>query len=160
MGRIRNKPNYPPEFKARAIELCLKAIIAGWSVARFSRHAHLSRVTVLEWLSDDTVFDRYARAMSIKALDFPSQHADIVKMVISGKIEPKVGQVALRAIEFRMMREIKRIYEPTRTVNHNLGNLAGQPDQEIIERYEQLKEKALAEAKAEGKMIEGVVRKV
>ena len=59
-----------------------------------------------------------------------------------------------------MMREIKRIYEPTRTVNHNLGNLAGQSDQEIIERYEELKAKALAEAQAEPKMIEGTARKV
>ena len=177
----RRSKNYDPVTKARAIELCLHALTMGWSVARFARRSGIWRTTLLEWLSDDTVFDRYARAMQIKALEIPAMHANVVKMLIEGVpktdakgepvldaggrqereyIDPKRAGVALRSLEFRMMREIKRIYEPTRTVNHNLGNMAGQSDQEIIERYEQLKEKALAEAKAEGKMIEGTARKV
>lgn len=173
--------SYPPEKKARAIEVCLRCIIAGWSVARFARWARIPRVTVLEWLSEDAIFDRYARAMSVKALDIPAMHANVVKMLIEGTpakkadgtpvldadgkqvrefMDSKRAGVALRSLEFRMMREIKRIYEPTRTVNHNLGNIATMPDQEVIERYDELKQKALAEAKAEGMLIDGTARKV
>jgi transposase-like protein len=180
MGRRPNKPNYPPEFKARAIELCLRAIIAGWSVARFARHSHVPRVTMLEWLADDTVFDRYARAMQVKALDIPAMHADVVRMLIEGTpkrdaegipirdsdgqvvreyMDPKRAGVALRSLEFRMMRELKRIYEPTRTVNHQLG-VATMPDSEIVSRYQALKKKALDEARAEAMTIEGTAREV
>lgn len=180
MGR-KGYNDYSPEFKARAIELCLRAITMGWSVARFAKRSGIWKSTMLTWMADDLVFDRYRRAMEIKAVDFPALHADVVQMLIHGVpkrdkmgeivfdengdvvreyMDPKRAGVALRSIEFRMQREIKRIYEPTRTVKHQLG-VGAMTDSEVHARYEELKKQALAEAKAEdGLMIEGTARKV
>lgn len=172
--------DYPPEFKTRAIELCLRAIVMGWSVAKFAKRAGIWKSTMLTWMADDTVFDRYRRAMEIKSVDFPALHADVVRMLIEGvpvrgpdghiekddkgrpviqHIDAGRAAVALRSIEFRMQRELKRIYEPSQKVTHELGNMATMTDQELTERYERMKQKALAEG-GKGQVIEGTARKV
>lgn len=144
MARGKYK-TYSPEWKSRAIELCLHAIKLGWSVARFCRWAGVSRVTMLDWLSDDTNFDRYRRAMETKALDIPALHMSVIDRVISGKIEPAVAGVALRSLEFRMMREIKRMYEPTQKVEHK-HSIASWTDAEIDAEYERLQQAAAISA--------------
>lgn len=156
MARGAYGPNYTPEFRSRAVDVALRAIIAGWSIARVARWSKVRRVTLLGWLSSDEYFDRYKRAMEAKALDIPELHTNIVHRVINGTIEPKAAGVALRSLEFRMMREIKRIYTPQLDV-HAKRDIDDLTDREVIERYEALKQAALSQAQQQ---IEGVARDV
>lgn len=141
--------SYSPEFKERAIKLCLHAIKLGWSVNRFCRWARMSKVTMMDWLSDDQYFDQYRRAMEAKAVDFPALHADVVKRVIEGKINPAAAGVALRSIEFRMMREIKRMYEPTKKIEHK-HTVQTMSDSEIEARFEELQREQQARLTIDG----------
>lgn len=160
----RNR-SYTPEFKARAIDTCLRAVMFGWSVKRFARISRIPRVTILSWLQeDDATFDTYTRAMKSKALELPAMANDIIKRVIDGRlewasemnaeghiektlvrryIEPKAAAVVLRHIEFRVQREIKHIYEYSRTVN-NKTTVEEMSDTEIERRYAELEKKARA----------------
>lgn len=117
--------------------------------------------------------------MEIKAVDFPALHADVVRMLIEGVpvrdregipvrdektgvvkreyIDAGRAAVALRSIEFRMMRELKRIYEPSQKVTHDLGNMATMTDEELTDRYRALQKRALAD-RDEGLLIEGNAR--
>lgn len=161
---VRPKRVYSPEHKARAIDLCLQAIIFGWSVHKFSKLARLPRVTVLTWLMDDTVFDRYTRAMQIKALALPTMANDIIERVINGKLvrrvetlpdgeirehvervflDPKAAGVAIRHIEFRIQREIKKIYEQSSTKTHNV-NFHDMTDSDVDRRIAEHQKKLMA----------------
>lgn len=117
--RKRYQRSYTPEFKARVIEVCLRAVKFGWSVQKFAKRAGIPRVTVLDWLSEDGVFEQYRRAMETKALEIPSIHFDVIKKVIRGEIDAKAGRAAMMGLEFRMMREIKKIYEPSSRHTHD-----------------------------------------
>lgn len=149
-------PNYTAEYRARAVNVALQAIVFGWSIARVAKLSGIKRVTLLSWLSSDEYFDRYKRAMEAKALDIPSWHLDIVKRVIDGKIEPAVAGVALRSLEFRMMREIKRIYTPQLDV-HAKRQIDDLTDREVVARFEELERKAI---EARQQQIEGTARDV
>ena len=160
-GRNRE---YTPEFKSRATELALLAIINNWSVAKFSRFAHIPKATVLSWLMEEPTFDRYTRAMQVKALSLPIMANNIVDHLINGKTviqwetkdsgqremmvrkvfpDPKAAAVALRHIEFRIQREIKKIYEPTRKIDHR-HRFEDMTDDQIKAKRDELLEKALS----------------
>lgn len=142
----RPKRSYTTEFRQRAIELVLYAIIWGWSVKRFSRIAKIPKVTLLTWLSDDLVFDRYKRAQEIKALDLPSMAMEIVHEMRKGDLDSAIGSRILKHLEFRMMREIKAIYRTETQVNHK-HSLEDMSDSEVDAKFEEL----LARAKAQKK---------
>lgn len=159
----RRSKNYPPEIKERAIELCIRSIKLGWSVARFSRMSGIWRTTLLDWLSTDDVFDRYRRAMEQKALEIPMLHMDVIKRVIEGKLvkdpktgkvrreflDPKAARVAMQGLEFRMMREIKKIYEPTSRHQHDhKHDLSDVSDHELEAQKNALIEKEIAARQA------------
>lgn len=139
----RNRPTVKrtaAERKAKAIELALMAFAGGWTIAKFCRHSHINKSTMLRWMAEDTVQPRFLKAMQIKALALPDDASEIVNQIITGKIDPKAGGVALRHLEFRMMREIKAQYQPSRTVN-NVTNMSEAPDDVIEQRFNELMER-------------------
>lgn len=159
----RPKRVYTDEFRERAIDLCLQAIIFGWPIPKFAKLARIPRVTVLTWMQDDAVFDRYRRAMEIKALALPTMANDIIRQVIEGKpvrrieraedgtirehvdrifLDPKAAGVVLRHIEFRIQREIKKIYEQSKTIRHETTPLREMPDNELDRKIEDFMAKA------------------
>lgn len=113
----------PEERKSHAIELILIAIASGWTITRFALHSHVSKGTLLRWMAEDTVVDRFIKAMQAKALALPDEASEIVNRMINGRsvtrmvdgkpvttwefLDPKAGRAALSHYEFRMMREIK-----------------------------------------------------
>lgn len=159
-GPYSRYTKYTPEQRARAIDLACRAVSRGWSMARFCRRSGVGQGTLLEWLSaDDDAFERYAHAMASKAMLIPDLAMNVVEYVLNGravlrpdpdrpgefvrvveKLEPKAAGVVLRHLEFRMQREIKKIYEPTRTVKHK-HSLDDMPDQEVERRYNELMER-------------------
>jgi hypothetical protein len=128
------------ERKSHAIELCLNALAGGWTIARFCRHSHVHKATMLRWLAEDTVQPRFLKAMQVKALALPDDASEIVRKIIDGTIDPKAGGVALRHLEFRMMREIKSHYSPHRTVS-NTTDMSDAPDDVIDQRFNELMER-------------------
>lgn len=151
---------YTPERRQRAIELACRAVSRGWTMNRFCRVSRVPIGTLLEWIGkDDAVFEQYAQAMATRAMLIPDMAMSVVDRVINGrmvtrpdpdrpgefvrvveKLEPKAAGVVLRHLEFRMQREIKKIYEPTRTVKHK-HSLDDMPDQEVERRYNELMER-------------------
>lgn len=156
---------YDPEFKSRAIELCLRAIRAEWSIARFARRAGVPKGTMMEWLSEDAVFDRYKRAMEVKALALPDKAIDVVNRIIHGKavynakgeltgrefLDPKAGRVALQHYEFRMMREIKSMYQPSKTVEHK-RRLEDLSDEEVDNAANAILTRAMEKLQSQGQL--------
>lgn len=145
MTRRRHKRSYTAEQKARILDAFFRALALGWSEVRFARLARVPRTTVKAWLLEDGVFARYRRAMEQKALSLPSQCDDIVAKLIKGDMEPKVAGVALRHLEFRLMREFKGgVYQTQKTINQR--QVTDMTDEEINERWEELRRKATTNA--------------
>ena len=141
------------ERKAKAIELALMAFAGGWTIARFCRHSHISKSALLRWLAEDTVQPRFLRAMQVKALALPDEASEIVRRIITGQIDPKAGGVALRHIEFRMMREIKIQYQPSRLVTNT--NTQDLPDDVVDQRFAELMERHLQARQQASEEAEG-----
>lgn len=145
------------ERKAKAIELLLHAVAGGWTVERFAKISGVHRATLFRWLSEDTIQPRFLRAMQIKALALPDEAMGLVKLLRRGgefvampdpdkpgefkqvwrPVDPKAIGVALRHIEFRMMREIKAQYQPSRETTIKTS-VADMTDAEIEAKYADL----------------------
>lgn len=156
--------SYTPEFKSRAVDLCLQSIVVNnWSLRRFARRSGIPTLTVHTWVMEPDTFERYTQAMKLKALELPLMANDIVAQVIHGKpvryveegangelvekvkrvfLEPKAAGVALRHIEFRIQREIKKIYEPTKSVSHkHTHKFSEMPDDEVERQFAEMQQK-------------------
>lgn len=153
----------PEERKAKAIELLLLAIAGGWSLRKFSRRSGVSIRSLLRWSQEPTVQPRYIAAMQTKAMLLPDEAMEMVKVLREGgelQLRPdpddptalkfvfveanvKALGVALRHMEFRMMREIKVLYQPTRQVEHSITDAQNQTDEKIDARFNELMGKAL-----------------
>lgn len=149
------------ERKAKAIELLLYAVAGGWTVERFAKVSGVHRATLFRWLSEDTIQPRFLRAMQIKALALPDEAMGLVKLLRRGgefiavpdpdkpgefkqqwrPVDPKAIGVALRHIEFRMMREIKAQYQPSRETTIKTS-VADMTDAEIEAKYAELMARA------------------
>lgn len=148
----------PDERKSKAIELCLHAIAGGWTMVRFCKWSKVSRSTMLRWMAEDTVQPRFMMAMQVKALALPDEAMELVKLLIAGgrfvmrqvdgaepgkfantwePVDPKAIGVALRHYEFRMMREIKALYQPSRTVT-TVTDTRTMPDDQLEEKIQEL----------------------
>ena len=138
---------YPPERKERIMALYFRALESGWTLRRFSRVSKVPFATINAWCAEDAYFAQYRRAMEVKALSLPELHSDIVDRLINPKreaserLEAKVAGVALRAIEFRLMREFKGgVYQTQKTVNHR--DVTDLTDEELDRRTYELTRKA------------------
>jgi hypothetical protein len=147
---------YTPERRERALNLAMRAISRGWSLARFARWSRVPKGTLLEWIgADDATFDRYMRAQSTKAAMIPDMAMDVVDRVLNGRavtrmvdgkaetrieyLDPKAARVALTHFEFRMQRELKRGYGPPVREHNHIHRLENMSDGQIDERIEELK---------------------
>lgn len=150
----------PHVWKSKAIELCLVALAGGWTLRKFALWARIGRGTIIRWMGEETVQDRFHQAMRTKALLLPDEAMEIVHVLRRGgewrvltdpttgkaatewvKADSKALGTALRHIEFRMMREIKH-YRNTRDVNVNLNDMSAVPDDKLENRYEELLDRA------------------
>ena len=127
--------------------LYFRALARGWTMRRFSRVSKVPSETLNTWCAEDVYFAQYRRAMEIKALSLPELHSDIVdrlinpKRDVSDRLDPKAAGVALRAIEFRLMREFKGgVYQTQKTVNHR--DVTDLTDEELDRRTYELTRKA------------------
>lgn len=146
------------ERKSKAIELCLQAISGGWTLRKFSHWSKVSKASLLRWMAEETVQPRFLAAMQVKALALPDEAMDLVHLLRRGgdyvtvpnpdkpgefivefrPVDAKAIGVALRHLEFRMMREIKAQYQPGRTVTHQLGDMGQIPDDQVNARFDEL----------------------
>lgn len=153
----------PAERKAKAIELLLEAVSGGWSIRRFSRRSGVSIRSLLRWVQEPTVHPRYIAAMQTKAMLMPDEAMEMVKVLRDGgelmlrpdpdspselrwefvPVNVKAMGVALRHYEYRMMREIKVLYAPSRQVEHSIADAQSLPDEKIDARFNELMGKAL-----------------
>lgn len=146
MGRRKGKPNYTPEQKERILELYFRSIAMDWSSRRFSRLARVPASTINSWLLEDGVFEQYRRAMERKAFALPQRADDVVNKVLNGDLEAKVAGVVLRHFEFRLMREFKGgVYQTQKTIKHK-QDAADMTDDQLEERYQELRRKAATDA--------------
>lgn len=157
---VRKPKRTPEERKAKAIELLLLAIAGGWTLRRFARLSGVSHRSIMRWVAEPTVQPRYMVAMQTKAITLPDEAMEIVKVLREGgevrlrpdpdnpknliyvfeKVNVKAMAVALRHIEYRMMRELKALYNPARVVEH-VGATADLPDERIDARVGELMDK-------------------
>lgn len=145
------------ERKDKAIDLMLQAIAGGWSLRRFSRRSGVSIRSLLRWVQEPAVHPRYIQAMQTKAMLLPDEAMEIVGVLRQGgevQLRPdpdkpkelrfefvpantKALGVALRHLEFRMMREIKVLYQPSSVVT-NVTDPSQVPDDKLDERINTL----------------------
>lgn len=151
----------PEERKAKVIELMLLAVAGGWSLRKFSRRSGVSIRTLMRYVAEPTVQPRYLQAMQIKAITLPDEAMELVQILKAGgqvitipgdapgtfrqvwqEADPKALGVAIRHLEFRMMREIKALYQPTKEVR-NITTPSDMPDDQLDNRINELVERAL-----------------
>lgn len=130
------------ERRSHAIELCLSAIAGGWTLTRFARLSCIHKSTLLRWMAEPLIQPRYLQAMQVKALALPDDAMEVVRKVLSGEIDPKAGRVALGHYEYRIQREIKALYQPSRTVT-NITEPGDIPDEQLNKRVEELVQQEL-----------------
>lgn len=158
----RKPKRSPEERKAKIIELLLHAVAGGWSMRKFARRSGVSIRTLLRYVAESTVQPRYLQAMQIKAMTLPDEAMELVQILKAGgqvitipdadnpgsfrqvwePADPKAIGVALRHYEFRMMREIKALYQPTKEVR-NITTPADLPDEQLDNRINELVDRAL-----------------
>ena len=149
MARPKGSKNYTPERKERILELFFRAMAMDWSTRKFARWSKVPASTINTWLLEDGVFDQYRRAMERKAFSLPQRADDVVNKLLTGKIEAKVAGVVLRHLEFRLQREFKGgVYQTHKQITHKT-DVADMTDDQIEERFAELRAKANDEAKLE-----------
>lgn len=136
-----------PQQKARLCELCLTALARGRSLASFARLSGVPQATLATWMAEDAYFDRYTRVMEAKALLLPARADDILRRLIGPctedeALEAKVAGVALRHLEFRMMREHKGQMYKAQKIVENKPAVQDMTDEEIEARYADLVSRA------------------
>lgn len=156
------------ERKAKAIELCLRAVSGGWTIAKFVHWSGVGKSSMLRWLAEETVQPRFIAAMQVKALALPDEAMELVRQLVAGgkyvmaldaegrlvrtwlEFTPtniKAIAVGLRHYEFRMMREIKALYQPSRTVT-NIHEHRTKTDDEIEKEFGEIEARILNAARA------------